>query len=186
MSIYIIPFFAALIGWLTNKITIFFLLRSFSGRQQQLADQTGEFVATQLFSFDDVRQQLADPEKIKSMIPVVEAHMDTFLREKLPEAMPVFKMFIGDSTIQQVKKVLVAELDNMFPEIIDQYLQRTQKELDVRAIVSRKISTISAGQLKNLITVSLRRELRLAGIAGAAIGFFLGLLQLWIALHHNN
>ncbi|UPK68312.1 DUF445 domain-containing protein [Chitinophaga filiformis] len=186
MSLYIIPFLGALTGWLTNKITILFALRSLSRRQQQLADQTGEFVATKLFSFDEVRQQLADPEKIKSMIPVVEVHMDTFLREKLPEAMPVFKMFIGDSTIQQVKTVLVAELDNMFPEIIDQYLRQTEKELDVRAIVSRKISALSVDQLKKLITVSLRRELRLAEMGGAAIGFFIGLLQLWIALHHNN
>lgn len=184
MSLYIIPFLGALTGWLTNKIMILFALRAFSKRQQQLADQTGEFVATQLFSFDDVRQQLADPDKIKSMIPVVEAHMDTFLREKLPEAMPVFKMFIGDSTIQQVKKVLVTELDNMFPEIIDQYLQRAQKELDVRAIVSKKISSLSADQLKKLLTVSLRRELRMAELGGAVIGFIIGLLQLWIALHH--
>lgn len=186
MSLYIIPFLGAFIGWLTNKITILFALRAFSRRQQQLADQTGEFVATQLFSFDDVRQQLADPDKIKSMIPVVEAHMDTFLREKLPEAMPVFKMFIGDSTIQQVKKVLVTELDNMFPEIIDQYLQRAQKELDVRAIVSKKISGLSADQLKKLLTVSLRHELRLAETGGAVVGFLVGLLQLWIALHHSN
>lgn len=182
MSLYFIPFLAALIGWLTNKITIFLLLRSFSGRQQQLADQTGEFVATQLFSFDDIRHQLADPDKIKSMIPVVEAHMDTFLREKLPEAMPVFKMFIGDSTIQQVKKVLVTELDNMFPEIIDQYLLNTQKELDVRAIVSRKIKELSASQVKTLVTVSLGRELRLAELGGAVFGFLIGLLQLWLAL----
>lgn len=186
MLLYLIPFLAALTGWLTNKITILFLLRSFSGRQQQLAVQTGEFVATQLFSFDDIRHKLADPEKIKSMIPVVEAHMDTFLREKLPEAMPVFKMFIGDSTIQQVKKVLVTELDNMFPQIIDQYLQQAQKELDVRAIVSRKITELSTGQIKTLLKISVGRELRLAELGGAAFGFLIGLLQLWIALHHNN
>lgn len=186
MSLYFIPFLAAITGWLTNKITIYLLFRSFSGRQQQLADQTGEFVATQLFSFDDIRNKLADPDKIKSMIPVVEVHMDTFLREKLPEAMPVFKMFIGDSTIQQVKKVLVAELDNMFPEIISQYLQDTQKELDIRAIVSRKIKELSASQIKKAVTVSLGRELRLAEYGGAVFGFLIGLLQLWIALHHNN
>jgi uncharacterized membrane protein YheB (UPF0754 family) len=112
--------------------------------------------------------------------------MDTFLREKLPEAMPVFKMFIGDSTIQQVKKVLVTELDNMFPEIIDQYLRNMQKELDVRAIVSRKIKELSASQVKTLVTVSLARELRLAELGGAVFGFLIGLLQLWLALHHNN
>jgi uncharacterized membrane protein YheB (UPF0754 family) len=186
MSLYFIPFLTALAGWLTNKITITLLLNSFPKRQQQLADLTAEFVATRLFSFADIRSKLTDPEKIKSMIPVVEAHMDTFLREKLPEAMPVFKMFIGDSTIQQVKKVLVTELDNMFPEIIGQYLQRTQDEMDIRSLVSRKIMSLPAADLKKQIQRSLRRELRLAGYGGALFGLLIGLVQLAIALHHNN
>jgi uncharacterized membrane protein YheB (UPF0754 family) len=186
MSLYFIPFLTALTGWFTNKLTISLLLNIFSKKQQRFADETANFVATQLFSFDDIRQQLAEPEKIKSMIPVVEAHMDTFLREKLPEAMPVFKMFIGDSTIQQVKKVLVTELDNMFPEIIDQYLQQTAKELDVRQLVSSKIMSISATQLKTQIRTSLRRELRIAEVGGAVLGLLIGLVQLAIALHHSN
>lgn len=186
MSLYLIPFLTALTGWFTNKIAITLLFKAFSGRQQKFADQIGTFVAGQLFSFDDIRHQLTEPEKIKSMIPVVEVHMDTFLREKLPEAMPVFKMFIGDSTIQQVKAVLVAELDKMFPEIIDQYLQHTAKELDIRQLVSRKIMSVSASQLQTQIKTSLRRELRMAELAGAIFGFLIGLLQLLIALHHSN
>jgi uncharacterized membrane protein YheB (UPF0754 family) len=186
MSVYFIPLLTALAGWFTNKITISLLLNIFSKKQQQFADQVADFVSKQLFSFEDIRRQLAEPEKIKSMIPVVEVHMDTFLREKLPEAMPVFKMFIGDSTIQQVKKVLVAELDNMFPEIIDQYLQHTAKELDIRQLISRKIMGISGEQLKAQIKGSLKKELRLAELAGALFGLVIGLLQLMIALHHSN
>jgi uncharacterized membrane protein YheB (UPF0754 family) len=185
MTLYFIPFLAALVGWLTNSITIQLLLRSFAKRQQQLAGQIGKLVAAQLFSFDDIREQLVDPEKIKSIIPVVEIHMDTFLREKLPEAMPVFKMFIGDSTIQQVKQVLVTELDNMFPQIIDQYLRHTQKDLDIESIVSRKIAGLSADKLKSALSASIGKELRLAELGGAIFGFVIGLLQLWIALHHN-
>jgi uncharacterized membrane protein YheB (UPF0754 family) len=99
--------------------------------------------------------------------------------------MPVFKMFIGDSTIQQVKQVLVTELDNMFPQIIDQYLRHTQKDLDIESIVSRKIAGLSADKLKSALSASIGKELRLAELGGAIFGFVIGLLQLWIALHHN-
>jgi len=186
MSLYTIPFLAALIGWLTNKITISLLLNSISRYKQELAENIADFVTKELFSFEDISQRLTDPEKIKAIIPVVEVHMDTWLRVKLPEAMPVFKMFIGDSTIQQVKAVLVTELDKMFPELIGQYLQNMEKELDIHTLVRDKIAAISTGTIQSQIRRSLGRELRIAEAGGAVFGLLIGLLQLMIALHHNN
>lgn len=173
MSLYLIPFLAAFTGWLTNRITIQIIFRMLAGKQQQLANELGRLAALE-------STQLSSPEKIRNMIPVVEVHMDTFLREKLPEAMPVFKMFIGDSTIQQVKKVLVAELDNMFPEIIDQYI----KELDISGIVSRKIASVSIITLKKQIYATYGRQLRLAELAGAMLGLLIGMVQFFVALQH--
>jgi len=186
MSLYTIPFLAALTGWLANKITISLLLNSISRYKQQLAEKIADFVAAELFSFKEIRHRLTDPEKIKAIIPVVEEHMDTFLRVKLPEAMPVFKMFIGDSTIQQVKAVLVKELDRMFPELIGQYLSNMEKEMDVRELVRNKIAAIPTENIKSQIRQSLRRELRMVEGGGAVLGLLIGLLQLMIALHHSN
>jgi hypothetical protein len=122
MSLYFIPLIAAFIGWFANWLTIKLLFRS-----NLLKDSS------------------------KSMLPVVETHMDIFLKEKLPEAMPVFKMFIGESTTSQVKGVFMKEVDTMLPEMINQYL----------------------GKLKLQ---------RLFPLAGAALGFLLGLL--FILLSH--
>ena len=176
MSLYLIPFLAIFLGWLTNKITIHLLFRTLAGKQQQLANQLGKLAAEQF----DLSTQLTSEEKIKSMIPLVEAQMDIFLREKLPEAMPVFKMFIGDSTIQQVKKVLVAELDKIFPELISQYLH----DLDLSPIISQKIAAVSIPTLKKHIYSTYGRQLRLMELAAAGLGLLTGLLQFFLALQH--
>ncbi|MBW8684603.1 DUF445 domain-containing protein [Chitinophaga rhizophila] len=186
MLLYLIPLLTAITGWFTNKLAIYLFFRSFSRKQQVIAQQAGAFVATQLVSFNDLRGQLAAPEKIKSMIPIVEAHMDNFLRVKLPEAMPVFKMLVGDSTIQQVKQVLMTEVDKMLPEIIDQYLHQIEKELDVQQLVSSRIMAVTAGEFTARVRESLSREIRLAEAGGAAFGLLIGLVQLMIALHHQN
>lgn len=192
MSVYLIPFIAAFIGWLTNWIAIkmlfhpklpvnlgFFTLQGiFPKRRQQFAEKLGKLVADELLSFDDIRSKLTDPEKVKSIIPVVETHMDTFLREKLPKEMPVFAMFIGDSTIQQIKTVLVKELDSLFPLLIDQYLQNTRNELDLENIVTAKVAGFSADKLEQLLHNIMSKEFRFVEIIGGVLGFLIGLLQL--------
>jgi uncharacterized membrane protein YheB (UPF0754 family) len=145
MSPYFIPFIAAFTGWFANWLTIKFLFRN---KKQRISEQ--------------IRNKLTSKENIDKILPVVETHMDIFLKEKLPEAMPVFKMFIGESTTGQVKKVLMTELDNMFPVIINQYLQNIDAE--------------------SLVPVKLKK---LFPIAGAALGFLLGLLFILLS-HHSS
>jgi uncharacterized membrane protein YheB (UPF0754 family) len=183
MSLYFIPLIAAFIGWFANWLTIRLLFHPqkrmlgfqgiFPKRRQQLIKQLAAEINNQ---FDEVRNNLKDPENIKAIIPVVEGYMDNFLREKLPAAMPVFKMFIGDSTINQVKAVLMTELDHMLPLIIDQYLQN--KSFDFEQLIDKKLD---AGQLESYIN----KELRPIQLAGAIIGFIIGLAELFI-LHSGH
>ncbi|NSL87779.1 DUF445 domain-containing protein [Chitinophaga solisilvae] len=186
--IYLLPVITACIGWLLNSLAVKMLFRPvqpvklgfitlqgvFPKRQQALAQQIGTFAGEQLFSFAAIRTKLTDPEKVKAIIPVVEAHLDTFLREKLPKAMPVLSMFIGDSIVNQIKTLLVAELDTLFPVMISQYLDNIEQELDLKKIVSDKIAGISATQLEATTTQLLHRELRSFKWLGALTGFISG------------
>lgn len=192
MSVYLIPFISAFIGWFTNWIAIkmlfhpkmpmkigpFVLQGIFPKRQRQFAEKLGKLVADELLSFDDIRAKLTDPEKIKNIIPMVEEHLEHFLRNKLPQAMPVLAMFIGDSTINQIKTVLVAELDSLFPKMIDQYLQNTQSELDLERIVTDKVSNFSSDKLEQILQGIMSREFRFVEIIGGVLGFVIGLIQL--------
>jgi uncharacterized membrane protein YheB (UPF0754 family) len=178
MSLYFIPFIAAFIGWFVNWFTIKLLFHPqkpvlgiqgiFPKRRQQLVKQLAAQISEQ---FDDIRNNLKDPESIKAIIPVVEGYMDIFLKEKLPAAMPVFKMFIGESTTNQVKAVLMTELDHMLPLIIDQYLQN--KAFDFEQLIDQKLDA-------KTIERYISKELRPIQLAGAIIGFIIGLAELFI------
>jgi uncharacterized membrane protein YheB (UPF0754 family) len=195
MSIYLIPFISAFIGWFTNWIAIKMLFHPrepkkilfmtiqgiFPKRQRQFAEKLGRLVASELLSFDDIRAKLTDPEKIKNIIPLVEDHLEHFLRKKLPDAMPVLSMFIGDSTIKQIKDVLVKELDSLFPIMIDRYLENTREELDLEKIVTEKVAGFSSDKLENILQGIMSREFRFVEIIGGVLGFLIGLLQLLMA-----
>lgn len=195
MSIYLIPFISAFIGWFTNWIAIKMLFHPrqpmnlgfmtlqgiFPKRQRQFAEKLGKLVADELLSFDDIREKLTDPEKIKNIIPLVEDHLEHFLRVKLPEAMPVLSMFIGDSTIKQIKDVLVKELDTLFPMMIAKYLDNVKDELDLERIVTNKVAAFSSDKLEQILQGIMSREFRFVEIIGGVLGFLIGLLQLLMA-----
>ncbi len=193
--IFFLPLIAAFIGWLLNSLAVTLLFRPhqpvklgfitlqglFPKKQPQLARSIGTLVAQQ-FSFDDIKSKMTDPGKIKKIIPLVEAHLDSFLRERLPKAMPVLSMFIGDSIVNQIKTHLVAELDTLFPVLISQYLDNVEQDLHLEEIISQKITTISAAQLETITHNLLSRELRSFKLLGAISGLLTGFICMAISL----
>lgn len=183
IPVYYIPVVTAVAGFLAIFVAVKLLLRVVLPKKQaEIAAGLGKLVATQLFSFDAIRAKLSDPEKIKAIMPYVEEQLDHFLREKLPKAMPVLSMFIGDSTIGQIKGTLVAELNTLFPKIIDQYLQNAQKEFDMEVIVTRKVSEVSIPQIESALQQNMGKELGMLYLSGALIGLLTGALYLGIIL----
>src|SRR6201993_5041258 len=126
---YTIPFISAFIHWLTiwmalkllfhprhpKKILGFTLHGVFPKRQQQIAESLGRVVGQELLSFDDIEKTITDPANVRRILPLAESHIDSFLRVKLKESMPMIAMFIGDKTITQLKTVFLAELEELFP-----------------------------------------------------------------------
>lgn len=196
MLLYLIPFLGAFAGWLTSWAAVWLIFHPvkpvnlgvltlqgiFPRQQQRLATELGKMVSEQFFSFDDIRRKLTDPEKISAIKPLVEEHLEHFLRKKLPETMPMISMFIGDSTILQIKTTLAAELDLLFPKLIGQYLENVQNELDLQQIVSSKVAGLSVEQVEAGLHNQLGSGLAKMGWLGAGIGFVTGCLQLLIAM----
>ena len=198
MSYYLllIPVISAFIGWFTNWIAIKMLFHpheprkilgiTFQGifpkRQQQFAEKLGKLVSEELLSFSDIAQKITNPENIRQLMPLVEAHIDQFLRKKLAEEMPIISMFIGENTIQQLKSVFLKELETLFPVIMQRYMGNLQEQLDLERIVVEKVSGFSTDKLESILVTIMSKEFRFIEILGAVLGFIIGLLQVFLTL----
>lgn len=192
----LIPIISAFIGWITNLIAIKMLFHPrlpvkilgitiqgiFPKRQEQFAVKLGKLVSDELLSFKDIEQKITDPGNIKAMIPLIENHIDRFLREKLSETMPMLSMFIGDKTIDKIKEVFLGELENLFPVIMKSYLGKLQTELDLEAIVTEKVKAFSSEKLEQILYQVMSKEFTFIEIIGAILGFIIGLLQVVITV----
>jgi len=152
----------------------------FPKRQKQIAESLGKIVGQELLSFDDIEKTITNPENVQRILPLAEAHIDNFLRVKLKESMPMIAMFIGDKTITQLKEVFMKELEELFPVIMKNYVAHLKNDLDLEKIVVEKISSFSSDKLETMLNQILTKEFRFVEVIGAALGFFIGLLQIFL------
>ena len=188
--LFIIPVISAFIGWITNRIAIKMLFHprepkkisgiTFQGifpkRQKQFAEKLGKLVSAEFLSFTDIEQKISDPENLKKIMPMIENHVDDFLRIKLADEMPVLGMFIGDKTIASLKKVFMQEIEILFPQVMKQFAANLKNELDLEEIVTKKVAAFSSDKLEEVLHQVMAKEFRFVEIIGAVIGFIIGLL----------
>jgi uncharacterized membrane protein YheB (UPF0754 family) len=192
----IIPLISAFIGWFTNWIAIKMLFHPrepkkilgftfhgiFPKRQQVFAARLGKLVSDELLSFSDIATKITNPSNLKSVMPLIEKHIDRFLREQLPEQMPLISMFIGESTIQELKGVFVRQLEVLFPEIMQSYVHTLKEQLDLEAIVTQKVAGFSSDKMEQILMSIMQKEFRFVEIIGGILGFVIGLLQVLLTI----
>jgi len=177
----VLPFIAAAIGWLMNRLFITFMFRQFKRSLPQIATALGR-IASNNISFQQLESKIVNPENVQKLLPLIEGHLDHFLREKLSKEMPVISMFIGDKTINQLKTVFVKELQDLFPVIMKNYIGNLEQDLNIEQLVADKINAIEPEQAIQSVHLSLSKQLRLFEWFGAATGFIIGLVQVLLTV----
>jgi uncharacterized membrane protein YheB (UPF0754 family) len=191
---FLIPVSSAFACWLFARLFFTFLFRpskakSFVGikvqgllplKQPALAELIGKLVATEFLSMKFIEEKIADPANVQKIMPVIEEHIDDFLRNKLKKEMPVVGMLIGDKTIGSLKKVFIGELETMFPVIMKNYAGNLINDLNLEKLVRDKILTVSIPNLEQGFHTKLSKELRGIHMMALLLGLIIGLITMTI------
>lgn len=192
----LIPIISALIGWFTNWIAIKMLFHpkipikivgiTFQGifpkKQKQFAEILGKVVSNELLSFKEIEEKISNPNNVQKIMPLVEEHIDNFLRVKLTQQMPMISIFIGNKTIEQLKTVFITELQELFPKVMSNYMGKLQNDLDLEKIVTEKVNNFSSDKLEDILNSIMKKELKFVEILGGILGFIIGIFQVLITL----
>ncbi len=190
----LLPFISASIGWFVNALAIKLMFHPtlpvnilgirFQGvlpnRQHQLSETLGQLVAERFVSFDEIRSRVTNPENLKDILPHVEGHIDEFLRVRLSRQMPMISMFIGDKTINQLKAIFMDELQIIFPQVLNEYMNNLQQQIDVKQTITAKLTALSTDKIEQSLQHLMSREFWMIKLFGAVLGFLIGIIQLLI------
>ncbi|MDE3237079.1 MAG: hypothetical protein KGO81_14095 [Bacteroidota bacterium] len=191
--ILLIPFTGALVGWLLSNYMVYrlfkpytslniagFVIQGYFGKKQsniarQLGAQTGKQVGHYA---DNIARQLTAPEQIEKLKPIIESHIDHFLKVKLAEQMPMISMFIGEKTIQQLKDIFMNEIQSLFPELIGGYIKQNLSPENISQLVEQKINALSPKSAEQIIKQHLPFLLKSYTLSGILIGLGAGIVQM--------
>jgi uncharacterized membrane protein YheB (UPF0754 family) len=194
--LYSIPFISAFIHWLTIWMALKLLFHPheprrvlgltiqgvFPKRKEQIAANLGRIVGQELFSFHDIESTISNPANTQMFLPLIENHIDEFLKKRLKTALPVLSIFIGEKTIRELKSVFMNELEELIPAIMKNYASKFRDQLDLEKIVVEKVTNFSSDRLETMLNQILTREFRFVEWIGATLGFLIGCLQILLTL----
>ena len=187
---------SAFTGWVTTWIAIKMLFHPrrplrlpgftiqgiFPKNQQLIAQKLGQVVSRELLSFGEIEKKITDPGNLQKLKPEIEAHIDHFLRNKLKDVFPMLSMLIGDKTIGQLKDAFIVELENLFPVLMKNYMDKLQDDLDLEKIVTEKIAGFSAEKLEDMLDQITKKEFKFLELSGAFFGLLIGVIQVLFIL----
>lgn len=184
----------AFTGWFTTWFLLRILFRpakpcSLAGftiqgilpaNQQKIAEKAGKIVSSHLFSFDALQEKFTGPENFDKLRPLIENHIDSFLRERLKEIFPMLAGLMGNKTINQLKAAFILELETIFPIIMKSYMANLEKDFDIEEQVTEKIASISMKKTEALIFESAKKQIIKLQLSGIIIGLLIGFIHILI------
>ncbi len=190
----LIPLLSALTGWIAIKIVLKHIFRPVNPyklagftiqgiipkQKPAIAAKLGQLAAAEFSSYRGFEQKISDPANMEKIKPLIETHIDDFLRNKLKIQMPMIGMFIGDKTIDTLKVVFMQEIELLFPQVMQEFAGNLKTELDIEQLVVSKLGNISPEKMESIFHMNLGGEFRMATGLGALIGLLIGLVQLAI------
>lgn len=188
-----VPFIGAFIGWITNYLAIKLLFHPrqpidlkilvlhgiFPKNKKKLATRLGDIVQKDLISVSDIKSKFITPESIHSMGVQISSHVENAIREKL-HSTKFAQTVIPEGIIMTIHTMIVSDIENTLPKVIEQYLGKLEENLDIKKMVYEKVNEFSDDKLENLILAITSKEFKFIEVVGAVLGFIIGLIQLLI------
>ena len=192
MKLLVLPFISAFIGWLTNYIAIKMIFRPLEPvtvlgvtiqgiapkRRYDIAESIGSLVANDLVMLTDVTgmvEKLGVSEAVDQIINQAGER----IRDRFAAMLPAASL-ISEEMFEDFKTVIKEEVHRDLHLVTGHVVAGLRENVDIRGIVVNRLAGYDYEKLEELALQLARRELKLIEWLGAALGFFIGIVQVGI------
>ncbi len=144
-----------------------------------MADKLAAAIEQELLS-EKIEKRIEDPALMQQLRPVIENHIDLFLRDKLKESFPLLANFMGEKTMTKLKDALLTEVEMIVPSIFKNYTRHFLNEYQPALIIEEKLKNITGAMIEKYVKNKASGQLLLLKVMGALMGIATGILQLLI------
>ncbi|WP_294355586.1 DUF445 family protein [uncultured Clostridium sp.] len=187
--ILILSLVGGIIGWLTNILAIKLMFRPINPmkipilnieilglipkRKNEIAENIGEVVATELLSIDDLINESFSEEDKENLILTAKEKIKSVINEKITLIPMPFRMM----ATPYIDKIVDNEVGPMIENMSEDLLLKIKDKVNIQKIVEEKIKALDLIELEAIIIKVAKKELKHIEILGFVLGALIGLIQ---------
>lgn len=185
-----LPVIGALIGWITNIIALRLLFRPLEPvvvpilnlriqglipkRKLALSRSIGDIVEKELLSRRDILEQVNYDSMEGEVLSASERIIKGWTEEKLTTLIPPgIKKLIHEFLSDRVRKELSIHIKVIMKDVVN----KAWDEVKISEMVESKMNKLSLERVEQMIIFIASQELKHIEYLGAALGFFIGIVQ---------
>lgn len=148
--------------------------------RSRLIAKIGEWINTRAIPNLNLQEKLTAPGNLEQLMPIIEEHIDDFLRNKLTKEMPIISMFIGDKTIVKLKETFLQEIAQLLPKLLQSFAGQLQEKMDATNFINQLSDNYPDHKIQLIFKQSLQKEITKGSIFAFLFGMIAGLAQIII------
>jgi len=182
------PVVGAGIGWFTNWLAIRMLFRprrrrrvlglSVQGviprRRGELAARVADAFERELFSHDDIKAALQNPDYHEALRARIEEHVRSYLSEMVARSPRLLRVLVGEGLVGRVASAAANGAMRHVPTLIEGAAKDLEASFDIREVIRAKVEGLDLDHLEAIVRELARRELRFIEFLGGVVGFVVG------------
>ena len=119
MQLLLIPLMSGMLGWFIAWLFIKILFANWNNSLKNFI---------QNLPLESIVPASSSKAQFEAILPLIDEKFDQFFKQKLGEKMPMISMFIGDKTVTQLKSIFLDELQFIFPEVLNSFLNNAKDD----------------------------------------------------------
>jgi uncharacterized membrane protein YheB (UPF0754 family) len=200
-SPWVMPMFGLFTGWFTDWLALKMIFRPqertrylglfewqglFLKRRQEIAVEYGALIAEQVLTPQNIMNAILRGPLSDKLFAMVQKQVRRVVDEQAGLAKPLVVFAVGTARYQEMKDVVAHKVMDRLPETMRHIEQYAGDALDIRNTIVGKMKDMTAQEFEGLLRPAFQQDEWILITVGAALGFLVGELQVFLMLHAGH
>jgi uncharacterized membrane protein YheB (UPF0754 family) len=194
------PVFGLLTGWFTDWLALRMIFRPqekrrylfglvewqglFLKRRKEIAEEYGALVADEVLTPRNIMEAILKGPLSDRLFNLVQKQVQRTIDEQAGIARPFVVLAVGGTRYQEMKRVIAEKVMERMPETMRHIERYAADALDIRNTLTSKMRELTPAEFESLLRPAFQQDEWILIAVGAALGFLVGELQVFLMLHH--
>jgi uncharacterized membrane protein YheB (UPF0754 family) len=197
-SALVMPLFGLFTGWFTDWLALkmvfnpkqptrYFGIVEWHGlflkRREEIAVEYGQLIAREIVTPKNIIEAILKGPLSDRLFNMVQKLVQKFIDEQAGLARPLVVFAVGSSKYQEMKRVVADKMFQRLPEALAHVENYAGEAMDLERVIGEKMKLLTPEEFEALLRPAFQQDEWILITVGAALGFLVGEMQVFVMEH---